>query len=226
VHLIAFDVYGTLVDPTGIVDQLSKRFGAQASSVARLWREKTIEYSFRRALMSKYADFDECTAQALHHVSMQLGVKLDESDERALLDSYLRLPAFPDVKSGLETLRRVECKIVALTNGTERSVHTLLQYAGVSDYFSMILSAATIRTFKPDPAVYALLQRVGDIPRDQCWLVSANPFDVIGAKAHGLKAAWVRRDPTTVFDPWEFSPDVVVGTLTELSGELESIGDK
>jgi 2-haloacid dehalogenase len=221
VRLIAFDVYGTIIDPNGTVDRLRERFGAKATAAAKLWREKCLEYSFRRALMRKYADFDACTAQALHYVSMQLGVKLDESDERALLDSYLRLPAFPDVKSGLETLKGVGYKLVALTNGTEKSVRTLLQNAGISDYFATILSAGTIRTFKPDPAVYALTQLVGDIPKAHSWLVSGNPFDVIGAKAYGLKAAWVRRDPAGVFDPWEFSPDAVVRTLGELGSELQ-----
>jgi len=50
--------------------------------------------------------------------------------------------------------------------------------------------------------------------------VSGNPFDVIGAKAAGLRAAWLRRDPQRVFDPWEFSPDVVVGNLEELCQKL------
>jgi 2-haloacid dehalogenase len=51
--------------------------------------------------------------------------------------------------------------------------------------------------------------------------VSGNPFDVIGAKACGLKAAWLRRDPQRIFDPWEFSPDVVVRNLEELCQKLQ-----
>jgi 2-haloacid dehalogenase len=220
--VVAFDVYGTVVDPAGMVDQLRKRFGTRASTAAQLWREKQLEYSFRRALMRRYVDLDACTAQALRYVGTQLGVHLDESDQHALLDSYLRLPTFPDVKIGLETLRGAGYKLVALTNGTERSVRSLLQHAGISECFDMILSADTIETFKPDPAVYALLQRAGEITDDKSWLVSGNPFDVIGAKAYGLKAAWVRRGAAKVFDPWEFSPDVVVQTLEELCGELQN----
>lgn len=167
--------------------------------------------------MRQYADFDVCTAQALRFVSTQLGVRLTEADERTLLESYLRLPAFPDVRPGLERLRNAGHTLLALTNGVERSVRGLLAQAGIDGYFTGILSADQIRTFKPDPAVYALLRPVTEADPGETWLVSGNPFDVIGAKACGLKVAWLRRDPAKSFDPWECSPDLVIRTLEELS---------
>jgi 2-haloacid dehalogenase len=219
--VIALDVYGTLVDPAGIASQLGKAFGSRAQSAAELWREKQLEYTFRRALMRKYADFDTCTLHALRYVSASLAVPLDGAAERALLDAYLHLPAFPDVRNGLAKLNRAGHTLVALTNGTERSARTLLQNAGIGELLAAVLSADRIRTFKPDPAVYALLDGIDGAPRQSRWLVSGNPFDVIGAKAAGVKTAWLRRDPQRSFDPWEFSADLVVGTLEELCDELE-----
>jgi len=213
--VIAFDIYGTVVDPGGIVGALGETFGAQAALAARLWRDKQLEFTFRRALMRRYVDFDRCTAQALGHVSGELGVELSEERTRALLEAYLRLPAYPDAEPALRRLKSAGCRIVALTNGTEKSVRTLLKHAGIDGFFETILSADSIRTFKPDPAVYDLVRRAG-ASGEKAWLVSGNPFDVIGAKAHGLKAAWVRRDPRRIFDPWEFAPDVVIGNLEEL----------
>ena len=219
--VIALDIYGTVIDPAGIVPQLSKIFDTRAQLAAQLWRERQLEFTFRRALMRKYVDFDLCTAQALTHVGAQLGIKLGEDDKRALLDAYLRLPAFPDVKLGLQRLKAGGYRILALTNGTEKSVRALLQHAGISEYFEMILSADAIKTFKPDPAVYQLVQGAADAPNQSVWLVSGNPFDIIGAKAYGLKAAWLRRDPSRVFDPWEFSPDEVAENLQELCVALQ-----
>jgi len=220
--VIALDVYGTLVDPTGIVSRLSKMFRGRAKQAAHLWREKQLEFSFRRGLMRQYADFDACTAQAFRYVSAQLGVNIEKSDECRLLESWLYLPAFPDVPTGLETLSKAGYELVALTNGTERSVRALLQNAGIIGYFATVLSADRVGTFKPDPAVYALVKGRREARAD-VWLVSSNPFDVIGAKACELKAAWLRRDPQRVFDPWEFSPDLVVQTLDELPGELQRV---
>jgi 2-haloacid dehalogenase len=202
--------------------QLGKAFGAQAQAAAQLWREKQLEYTFRRALMRKYADFDDCTLQALRYVSASLGARLDEAAERALLESYLHLPPFADVRSGLAKLARAGHRLVALTNGTERSARAVLQNAGISEYLESILSADGIETFKPDPAVYALLSTVAGAPGGPRWLVSGNPFDVIGAKAAGISAAWLRRDAQRIFDPWEFSPDLVIGTLEELCDRLDA----
>jgi 2-haloacid dehalogenase len=217
--LVAFDVYGTVVDPAAVVGALSRNFGGRAGEAARLWREKQLEFTFRRGLMRAYVDFDVCTAQALKHVSTQLGVSLGTADERVLLESWLNLPAFADVSPALETLRRAGHELVALTNGTERSVQALLQSAGIIGHFAAILSADRVRTFKPDPAVYALLREARQ--PGSVWLVSANPFDVIGARACGVTAVWLRRDSRRAFDPWEFSPDIVVRTLDELPGELQ-----
>ena len=217
---MALDVYGTLVDPAGMALRLGASFGARAQVAAQLWREKQLEYTFRRALMRKYADFDVCTLQALRYVSASLSVTLDEAEEHALLEAYLHLPAFTDVRDGLAMLRRAGYRLVALTNGTLHSARSVLQNAGISDYLEDVLSADPIATFKPDPAVYALLGKLTAGGAEPAWLVSGNPFDVIGAKAAGLRAAWLRRDPQRVFDPWEFSPDVVVGNLEELCQKL------
>jgi 2-haloacid dehalogenase len=218
--VVALDVYGTLVDPAGIALRLGTSFGTRAGAAAQLWREKQLEFTFRRALMRKYVDFDVCTLQALRYVGASLGVSLDVSEERALLDAYLHLPAFGDVSSGLAMLKRSGYRLVALTNGTERSARSVLENAGLSVYLEAVLSVEPIRTFKPDPAVYALLERFTTQGADPAWLVSGNSFDVIGAKAAGLCAAWLRRDPQRVFDPWEFAPDVVVGNLEELCQKL------
>jgi len=220
--VVALDVYGTLVDPAGIALRLGASFGTRAQAAAQLWREKQLEYTFRRALMRKYANFDVCTRQALRYVGASLGVSLDEAEEHALLEASLHLPAFTDVRNGLVLLKRAGYRLVALTNGTLRSARSVLENAGISEFLEDVLSAEPIATFKPDPAVYALAEKLTAGRAEPAWLVSGNPFDVIGAKAAGLRAAWLRRDPQRVFDPWEFSPDVVVGNLEELCQKLQT----
>ena len=221
--VIAFDVYGTLVDTAGIALALGRSCGERAQTAAQLWREKQLEYTFRRALMDRYVDFDTVTRQALRYVANRLGVELDAQAEQALLAAYLQLPAFPDVIPGLEMIKGTGQRLVALSNGTEKSVQRLLENAGIVGYFESLLSVERVRTFKPAPSVYALLREATERYPEQTWLVSGNPFDVIGAKAQGLGAAWLRRDPGSVFDPWEFSADIVAGTLPELCRELQQL---
>ncbi len=58
---LAFDVYGTLIDPIDVSTKLSEYVGDKASQFALIWRDKQIEYLFRRGLMREYRDFSTCT---------------------------------------------------------------------------------------------------------------------------------------------------------------------
>jgi 2-haloacid dehalogenase len=218
--VLAFDVYGTLIDPFRMEDHLRAIFGARAKEATELWRSKQLEYSFRRALMKKYENFDVCTAQALQFVSRQFEVPLADETVRNLLNEYLRLPAYPDVQAALDELEAHEFKMVACTNGTEHSVRGLLDRAGILARFSGIVSVDPIRTFKPDPAVYEYLAAQVHTEKEMVCLISSNPFDVIGAKACGLRTVWVQRDPKKVFDLWEFETDLHVHGLEELCAKL------
>ncbi len=218
--VLAFDVYGTLIDPLHMEEHLRAAFGERAREASELWRSKQVEYSFRRALMKKYQNFDVCTEQALRFVSAQMSVPLADETLRELLAQYLKLPAYPDVPETLARLAALGSKLVAFSNGTESSVQGLLDHAGVLSRFSSIVSVDRIGTFKPDPAVYEFLVAEMHVSKGMMWLISSNPFDVIGAKACGLRTAWVRRDLKRAFDPWEFESDLTVYGLQELPDAL------
>ncbi len=219
--VLGFDVYGTLVDPFGMERQLESLFGDRGGAICALWRQKQLEYSFRRGLMRCYEDFDACTDRALSFAAKTFKIELSEAARRQLLTEYLNLPAFPDVLPALETLKSSGCRLLAFSNGVEKSLRTLLGNAGVQHYLEGVVSVDDIKTFKPNPDVYDYLVSRGGRAREDTWLVSRNPFDVIGAKAAHLSAAWVKRSPEAVFDPWEFEPDIVIGDLTELAAGLK-----
>ena len=220
--VLALDVYGTLIDPFRMEEHLRAEFGAKAMEAAELWRVKQLEYSFRRALMKKYVNFGECTAQALRFTGAQLGIPLSEESQANLLAKYPQLPPYPDAAASLEELSAEGYTLAAFSNGTEVAVRKSLGNAGLLGQFKKIVSVDPLRTFKPDPAVYESLVAELGAPRDLVWVISSNPFDVIGAKACSLRAAWVQRDPKRVFDPWEFEADATVRSLTELKDVLVS----
>lgn len=219
-YALGFDVYGTLVDPLALAEPLEALVGEQAVQFAGLWRAKQLEFSFRRGLMRRYVDFDVCTRQALRYTQQALGCELPESDQGRLLEAYLYLPVFSEVVASLEALKSQGHWLVAFTNGVEASIRALLANAGALPYLEDVVSVDDLRTFKPDPEVYAYLaRRVGRAP-GETWLISSNAWDVIGAKAAGLRAVWVKRQPDALFDPWDVEPDVVVGGLDELPARL------
>ena len=218
---IGFDIYGTLVDPLEMNEHLRPIVGEElANRFSELWREKQIEYTFRRALMRRYEDFGVCTRQALIHTANVLGASLSEDEQEKLIEEYQNLRTFPDVIPGIEALKSRGHTLVAFSNGVEATARTLLKRTGVLSHLQGVVSVDDLKTFKPDPEVYHYLaQRLGT-NTSETWLVSSNPFDVIGAKAAGLMAAWIQRKPDTQFDPWEIEPDLVVPDLQKLAEKL------
>jgi 2-haloacid dehalogenase len=216
VDALALDVYGTLVDTGGQVDRLRRVVGDRAPDFSDAWRQVQLEYTFRRGLMRDWVDFGVCTAQALDAVAGRFGVELTDDQRQELLDGYGRLPAYDDAEEALRRLSGSGVRTVAFTNGSAAAARGLLDHAGLLALLDDVVSVEPVRSFKPDPAVYAhLLEQLG-LPAPRVALVSGNSFDVIGAAHVGLTTVWVRRRPGAALDPWGVSPDRTVAALTEL----------
>ncbi|MGB0203899.1 MAG: haloacid dehalogenase type II [Neptuniibacter sp.] len=215
---LAFDIYGTTIDTTAVSKKLETLVGDLSVIFTQQWRDKQLEYSFRRGLMQDYVAFPVCTEQALDYTDELLGTGLSDNDKRSLMELYKVLPAFDDVIPALKQLQERNAHIYAFSNGTTEGVENLLIHAGISDYFIDIISVDEIKTFKPSPATYQHLLNRTNSTEENCWLISSNPFDVLGAENAGLKTAWVQRTSKSVFDPWGITPTKVISSLTELVG--------
>ena len=220
--ILAFDVYGTLVDPMGMADLLAPDAGQAAESVSAQWREKQLEFSFRKGLMRMYEDFGACTRQALRYAMASHGLSLSGEREDELMGAYLSLPAFDDSLPALESLKG-EYRMFAFSNGTYPALEKVLGHNHLLDLFEGLVSVDDIKSFKPDPAVYAYARRAtGAMDKPLC-LVSSNAWDVIGARAAGLTAIWVQRDAGKVFEDWGIEPNAVVRSLSELPATLDNL---
>lgn len=221
-RVLAFDVYGTLIDTHGVVEALNTELGdtEMALPFSQRWRDKQLEFAFRRSLMGAYASFADCTRDALEFTDRAMGSQLSEVAKDRLMALYGRLPAFSDVAEGLARLSDAGMYCVAFSNGTQEAVTGLLAQAGIRERFDAIVSVDDIKRFKPDPAVYAYLRQCTESKAADTWLISSNPFDIIGAKYAGLHAAWVRRSAEAPFDPWGDEPDMTVSDLDELAERL------
>ena len=220
---LAFDVYGTLINTHGVLSLLDDMIGDNAQAFSNTWREKQLEYSFRRGLMQNYIPFSLCTKHALDYACLAHKTKLSEDQKGQLLELYKTLPAFDDVKAGLEQLKAKDYRLFAFSNGAADAVHTLLETAGISELFEGVVSADDVKTFKPNPGVYSHFLRETNSTDANTWLVSSNPFDVTGAISHGMRAAWIQRSKDSIFDPGEIQPNTIATDLLDLKAKLESV---
>ena len=113
---LAFDVYGTLIDTQGVISSLEKHVGNKASEFSRTWRDKQLEYSFRRGLMQNYENFAVCISNALDYACAYFKVTLSMENKKELISSYNMLPVFDDVEVGLAQAEIAGFRIFAFSN--------------------------------------------------------------------------------------------------------------
>lgn len=217
---LAFDVYGTLIDTNGVVDLLEKFIGNKAKAFSATWRDKQLEYSFRRGHMQNYVSFAVCTQQALDYTCLFYKESLSSEQKSELMDIYAVLPAFSEVKEALEKFKEKGFRLFAFSNGKKEAVEKLLDNAGIKDLFLGVVSVDDIKTFKPSPGAYAYFLRSADAKSGQSWLISSNPFDVTGSISAGMRSAWIQRSSEAIFDPWEIQPTIKVISLLELTEKI------
>lgn len=219
---LAFDVYGTLVDPIGISTELARHLpGDVAIRVAEVWRRKQLEISFRLTAMGRYEDFEWCTRRALTYALAHAGHQLSASTQDLLIARYDDLDPFPDAAPGLARLRAEGYVLAVFSNGTAAMLAAVLAATGLREHFDEVISVNEVRAFKPSPLTYHHAAKRLDRAPSDVRLISSNPFDIIGAEAAGLRAAWVARTGGR-FEADGTPPDVVVTTLTDLADRLGS----
>jgi 2-haloacid dehalogenase len=169
--------------------------------------------------MEQYQDFEWITARALEFALVVTGTALAPEQIAGLLAQYDDLEPFPDVHAGLDALGALGSRMAVFSNGSPRMLAAVLDSSGLAGHFEQVVSVHDVRAFKPSPRVYQHLLSTLGLPADQVLLVSSNPFDVIGAQAVGLQAAWVNRSGAP-FDTIATPPRLVVNSLTELARTL------
>lgn len=130
------------------------------------------------------------------------------------MDAWRELEPFPDIREGLDRLK-ARFQLVILSNGNACFLEHLAENRIDFD-FDHILSVDTVGVFKPHPAVYRMARHLLGAEPHELMIVSANSFDVLGARASGLRGAWVERYGLP-FEETPFRPDIQVRDFIELA---------
>jgi 2-haloacid dehalogenase len=124
--------------------------------------------------------------------------------------------------SGLARFAQSGFRLFAFSMGRRDDLDALLAHAGIARHFEGVVSLQVPQLYKPAPAAYEYFLRETGAAAAEAWLVSGNPFDVLGAVGAGIHGAWVKRSPDVVLDPWELAPTLIAEDLPLLCGALEA----
>ncbi len=193
VHAVLFDAYGTLFDVYSVGLLAEQLFPRQGEALARLWRDKQIEYTRLLTMSGRYTPFWDLTRAGLRWSARSLGLELTAEAEERLMNQYRHLSAFPENREVLQRLRERGVRTGILSNGDPEMLAVGLKSAGFADLIDPVLSVHPVRRYKTDPAAYALGPQALNLPPKQILFVSSNGWDAIGATWYGFTTLWVNR---------------------------------
>ena len=209
IKAIAFDAF-PIFDPRPIFKLVQQLYPEKGKQFAVLWRTRIFEYTWLLTSAGKYQDFWACIDNALIFTAKQLKVDLTESNRQQLMQAFLKIKAFPDVKPVLSDLKAHGIKLAFLSNMTDHMLNTGIKNSGLENYFDHVLSTDQVKTFKPDPKAYQLAVDAFNLPRNEIVFAAFASWDAIGAKWFGYPTFWVNR--------LNFNPENL-GDMADASGK-------
>lgn len=199
--ILAFDVFGTVVDWHGSIAAEVKRLSlpVDANEFATAWRNGYKPAMARvRSGNLPWTKIDDLHRMILDDILKDFKItSLSESQVHELNLVWHRLNPWPDTIVGLTRLKS-KFTIVTLSNGNLSLLADMAKNAGLP--WDLILSAEVFRHYKPDPETYLGVAETFDVRPEQVMLVAAHKDDLVAAQACGLQTAFIER-------PLEFGPN-------------------
>jgi 2-haloacid dehalogenase len=189
---IAFDGF-PIIDPTPIGTRAERMFPGKGGALLNAWRTRQFEYTWLRTLGGAYADFWQVTGEALVFAANSLGLSLADAERDTLMQTYLELKAWDDVRPALELLKKAGIRMAFLSNFTAAMLDAATRNSGLQGFFEEHLSTDRVHAFKPDRRAYQMGVEAFGQPRERIVFCAAAGWDVAGAKWFGYPTFWVNR---------------------------------
>ena len=209
-----FDAYGTLFDVNAAARAEQAALGDKWEEIANVWRLKQLQYTWLLSLQKRHADFWEVTGNALDFALASANVA-DPALRERLMNLYLTLSAYPEVKPMLEKLKNAGIKCAILSNGTPKMLSAAVDNAGIAALLDGIYSVEDVGIYKPYPSVYQMAVDRLKVPPAEISFQSSNGWDAYAAKAFGFNVIWCNRF-AQADERLPGTPDGQIRTLDEL----------
>jgi len=221
---LTFDLFGTILDLSGsLTPFIGESLNARDANVSAAdfwaqWRyRQRIEQYQDTITMLGHSGYLETVRRAVHYVLRANGIDATSETVAEFMRGWQFLSPFPEVLAALAKLKS-RYQLVVLSNGDPSFLDYLVRER-VAWEFDDVISVTSVGAFKPHPAVYRGAARKLELEVNECIMVSANSFDIMGARACGYRGAFVNRYKLP-YEDTPYQPDVTVNDFTELEAAL------
>lgn len=224
VKILVFDQYGTVVDmQSGLTEAVKpflkkKGWEGNPNSFVTWWRRTHFENSMIDALCDRgHTPYREIGHRAVSFVMDRSGIQYSQDEVHWLVSQIESLKPFPDVVEALGRLRDDGYKLAILSNGDRDMLEAAKPHIGFP--FDFTISVQESGYFKPHWQTYASAERITGEERSSCLFVANHAFDCVGAKAYGMRTAFIDRRKRP-FGETPHQPDIIVENFADLAASL------
>jgi 2-haloacid dehalogenase len=223
ITICMFDLYGTVVDMQGGLTRAvtpflaAKGWTGEPSRLVTWWRRTHFENSMIDALLERsHIPYREIGRISLSYTLERAGIRYTREEVEGLVAAIERLEPFPEAVAALARLER-RYRLVVLSNGDPDMLDAIRPHLGFE--FDRLISVAAAGSFKPHAATYRKAAEIMAARPEDILFVANHAFDCVGARAAGMRAAFIDRRKRP-FGDWPYQPDLIVGDFTELADAL------
>jgi 2-haloacid dehalogenase len=225
VRALVFDQYGTVVDMQGGLTEAvtpflkQKGWDGEPHRFVTWWRRTHFENSMIDALAEGgHTPYRQIGQRAVAYVMDRAGIAYGRDEVCWLVAQIETLKPFAEVPAALAKLRRSGYRLAILSNGDPDMLAAARPHIGFD--FDLVISVAEAGHFKPHWKTYAKAEERLGIDRSGLLFVANHAFDCVGAKAYGMRTAFIdrRRRP---FGDTPHRPDLIVADMAELAVTLQ-----
>ena len=223
IKICMFDQYGTVVDMQGGLVAVAtpflraKGWAGRPDSFVTWWRRTHFENSMIDALLHReHTPYREIGERAVSHVMDRAGIAHTPRGNTSPGRGDRAPPPIPGSPAALARLGK-RYQLVVLSNGDPDMLERAKAHHGVP--FDRVISVAEANSFKPHVATYTRAAEIMSVRMEQVLFVANHAFDCVGAKAAGMRTAFIDRRGRP-FGITPHQPDLLVPSMTGLADLL------
>lgn len=226
VAAITFDLDDTLYDNGPAIARAEQWMLSHLRSeyLATAMLDKPRWLALKRQLLLSRPELRDDVSLARLHGILEALVQGGMAPSQAALEAETVFAGFLAERSKIEVSDETHALLAQLAGRYPLAVITNgnldLVQAGLADYFTLVCKAGAGARMKPAPDMFMQVQATLGLAPDRILHVGDHPeTDVLGARLHGFRAAWLNERGQS-WQSLSLLPDVELGALHELAGLL------
>ena len=216
-NTVLFDINETVLNLNKLKPKFEQAFGDE--SALGLWFSTLLHTSTVCAVTGLKTEFAALAGDILNNVAARKGINLPNETRDDILATFASLESHEDIKPALTKLRDNGYETIAFSNSSLALIKKQIENAGLSDYFSKVVSVEETGSFKPDPKVYRFVADLLEQPIGSLRLVATHDWDTHGAMSSGMLAAYIDRAGTP-YNPQYLKPSIIENNMNDIVEQI------